>query len=292
MRHILIIGGDARYLEVIKALRQYDTKIYLVGYDTIAFHDDHIVKVPYHTVDFSIIDAIILPVHGTTPDGGVTSAFTVEEFHLSKETIAKTPSHCVIYTGTTNAFLNDATKARTLEVIFARDDVAIYNAIPTAEATLQLAIEHTDETIHGSNVLVLGYGRVGFTVARLFQNLGANVTVAVRKSSAIARIKEMGMRAIAIDDLIHYVANAQICINTVPHCLLHEQILTAMQQQTLIIDLASAPGGTDFAAAKKRGISAIHALGLPGKTAPKTAGKIIARTMIDLMPAMQKRTGS
>src|SRR5699024_6458451 len=103
--------------------------------------------------------------------------------------------------GRTNDFLNEATTNRPLEVIFNRDDMAIYNAIPTAEATLQIAIENTDITIHGAQILVLGFGRVGRTVSRLFKNVGADVSVGVRSEADAARITEMGMTPLAIHEL-------------------------------------------------------------------------------------------
>lgn len=56
-----------------------------------------------------------------------------------------------------------------------------------------------------------------------------------------------------------------------------------MKRDTLIIDLASRPGGTDFDYAKEHGVNAIHALGLPGKVAPKTAGQVMADVLVQLM---------
>ena len=50
----------------------------------------------------------------------------------------------------------------------------------------------------------------------------------------------------------------------------------------LIIDLASVPGGVDFAAAKDKGIEAVWALSLPGKYAPESAGAIIADVLDEL----------
>ena len=52
---------------------------------------------------------------------------------------------------------------------------------------------------------------------------------------------------------------------------------------TLIIDLASKPGGTDFRYAEKRGIKAILTPGLPGIVAPKTAGQILANVLAELL---------
>lgn len=289
MLNVLIIGGDARYLEIIEGLRKKGANVFLIGYEKISFEHPTIFTCKHADADFSIMDAIILPVHGTTNEGKVTSAYSDEDFTLNKDMIDKTPTHCVIYTGTTNDFLNEAVANRKLEVLFARDDIAIYNAIPTAEATLQLAIEHTDYTIHGSNVIVLGFGRVGFTVARLFKNVGANVTVCVRNSADVARISEMGMNPLFVTNLHQEIEHSELCINTVPHPLLDRNLITKMNPKTLVIDLASAPGGTDFESAKDRGIHAIHALGLPGKTAPKTAGQIIANTIISLMESIEKQ---
>ena len=59
--------------------------------------------------------------------------------------------------------------------LFERDDIAIYNSIPTVEGIIMMAIQQTDYTIHGSHVAVLGLGRTGLTIARTFRALGADV---------------------------------------------------------------------------------------------------------------------
>jgi dipicolinate synthase subunit A len=51
----------------------------------------------------------------------------------------------------------------------------------------------------------------------------------------------------------------------------------------LLVDLASPPGGFDIVAAKKYGIDIIRALSLPAKTAPKTAGSIIAESILNII---------
>ena len=56
-----------------------------------------------------------------------------------------------------------------------------------------------------------------------------------------------------------------------------------MPTHTLIIDLASKPGGTDFRYAEKRGIKALLAPSLPGIVAPKTAGNILANVLSQLL---------
>ena len=50
----------------------------------------------------------------------------------------------------------------------------------------------------------------------------------------------------------------------------------------LIMDLSSR-GGYDSAAAEAAGITALKAPGLPGKTAPQTAGEILARSVREII---------
>ncbi|MBR4282673.1 MAG: hypothetical protein IKT35_03055, partial [Clostridia bacterium] len=72
-----------------------------------------------------------------------------------------------------------------------------------------------------------------------------------------------------------------LIINTVPTLIFNETLLKKCKKDVKIIDLASVPGGVDFEMAKTLGIDAIHALSLPGKTAPKTAAKIITNSILE-----------
>jgi dipicolinate synthase subunit A len=176
--------------------------------------------------------------------------------------------------------------------LFERDDVAIYNSIPTVEGTIMIAIQHTDFTIHGSNIVVLGLGRVGMSVARTFHALGAKVKVGARKSEHLARITEMGLTAFHLQDIEHSVKDTDICINTIPFPIVTASVISKMPVHTLIIDLASKPGGTDFRYAEKRGIKAILTPGLPGIVAPKSAGVILANVLTQLLKEdLNKREG-
>ena len=55
--------------------------------------------------------------------------------------------------------------------------------------------------------------------------------------------------------------------------------LRCLPRGALILDLASRPGGTDFAAARELGLRAEHALSLPARCAPETAGALVAHTV-------------
>lgn len=282
---IAVIGGDARQLEIIRKLTELDARLSLIGFEQLDHAFTGAVKEKLDEVDFSNMDAFILPVPGTNLEGHVETIFSNEKVVLTADMLKKTPDHCPIYSGISNAYLNGITKEanRPLIQLFERDDVAIYNSIPTVEGTIMMAIQHTDFTIHGSNIAVLGLGRVGMSVARTFHALGAKVKVGARKSEHLARITEMGLTPFHLNEVDQQIKDTDILINTIPLLIVTASVISKMPAHTLIIDLASKPGGTDFRYAEKRGIKALLAPGLPGIVAPKTAGQILANVLAQLL---------
>jgi dipicolinate synthase subunit A len=282
---IAVIGGDARQLEIIRKLTELDAKLSLVGFEQLDHAFTGASKEKISEINFSVQDALILPVPGTNLEGQVETVFSSEKVMLTKEMLDSLPSHAVIYSGISNSYLDGITKEtnKKLVQLFERDDVAIYNSIPTVEGTIMMVIQHTDFTIHSSNVAVLGLGRVGVSVARTFHALGAKVKVGARKSEHLARITEMGLAPFHLNDLAAEVRDIDICINTIPTQIVTASVISKMPAHTLIIDLASKPGGTDFRYAEKRGIKALLAPGLPGIVAPKTAGQILANVLVQLL---------
>ncbi|MGP4080175.1 dipicolinic acid synthetase subunit A [Pseudalkalibacillus sp. R45] len=280
-----IIGGDARQLEVIRKLAALNASLYLVGFDQLDHGFTGATKMDLDDLPLGELDALILPVNGSGPDGEIDTIFSNKKIKFTEEILQKTKPSCTVFSGITNPYLTKCTSNANKKHIklFERDDVAIYNAIPTVEGTIMMVIQHTDFTIHQSNIMVLGFGRVGFSVARTFANLGANVSVGARRSEHIARITEMGFKPFYLDQLENEVESIDVCINTIPAPIITSNVISKMPSHTLIIDLASKPGGTDFRFAEKRGIKALLAPGLPGIVAPKTAGKIIANVLTQLL---------
>lgn len=282
--HVLLMGGDARYIEMVNTLSKKEIYTTLVGWEKITFPSKKVTKQTLNQIDFSTFDAIMLPVSGTNEHGEIELApYTTEKLVLTKDMLQKTKESCVIYTGVSTPSLDKLTSStnKKLVCLFQRDDLAILNSIPTAEGTLQIAMEQMDVTVHSSSVLVLGFGRVGLTVARVFRAVGGDVTVGIRSSTNAARVHEMGMNSLFTEELQQNVGAFQLIINTIPHLILDSPVISNMNEETVIIDLASKPGGTDFSYAKKKEITAIHALGIPGNVAPKTAGKVIADVFLD-----------
>lgn len=289
---IAVIGGDARYLELIRQLQTLpDTTIFLVGFDKLEQGFTGLKQVDFTELDQEKLDAVILPITGSNNEGYVETVFSDQKIQLTDRWFERLNKTSIVFTGITNDFLTKVTEKHNISLIplFNRDDVAIYNSIPTAEGTIMMAIEHTDYTIHSSRVIVIGFGRVGNTVANKFSALGAKVSVCARSIMDLARITEMGLTSIPLEKLHEHTGECDILINTVPAQVVTKESIQHLPSHAFIIDLASKPGGTDFDYANQRGIKAILARSLPGIVAPKTAGKILADVIKQILSKREER---
>lgn len=174
-----------------------------------------------------------------------------------------------------------------LKDYFAREELQVLNAIPTAEGTIQIAMEKMDTTLHGSNVMVLGFGRIGKTLANMLAGIGANVHVVARKHEDIAWIQSLKMAPVYLSNIEENLSEMDLIINTVPVILLDEVKLREIKEDCLIIDVASSPGGVDFPAAENLGITTVWALGLPGLVAPKSAAQCMKETIYHLLDELE-----
>jgi dipicolinate synthase subunit A len=167
---------------------------------------------------------------------------------------------------------------------FARPELATLNAIPTAEGCISLLLQKRKRTLWNSPILVVGFGRVGSALASRLCALGAEVTVAARRAEQRAQAVAMGCTEAAnTTALVRLAAQFDTVVNTAPAPLLTQEVLACMPPKSLIIDLASRPGGTDFAAARELGLNAIHALSLPAVCATESAGEFVARTVLEIL---------
>lgn len=157
------------------------------------------------------------------------------------------------------------------------------NAPPTGEGAIQIAMEELPITLHGARVLLIGAGRLSRVLAQQLRGLGSKVTVAARRFSDLAWAEVWGCTAERTDELRGWMCSYDLVINTAPALLMGREELEDLKPGCLVIDLASAPGGVDFAAAEELGVKAIQALSLPGKVAPVTAALAIKAAIYNIL---------
>lgn len=167
--------------------------------------------------------------------------------------------------------------------IMKEEELVVLNTIATAEGTIDVAIQNTDKIIHGSKVLILGFGRVAKMVAKKFDAISAIVTCAARKKTDLAWIKALGYEAANINKLGEDLKQYDIIINTVPQMIIDKEEMQYMKPNILLIDLASTPGGINTEDAQKMNLKFVWALALPGKVAPVTSAEFIKDTIYSVL---------
>ena len=173
--------------------------------------------------------------------------------------------------------LLDAYQIRRID--YAEDEtLAIFNAIPSAEGAIQIAMEQTDGTLWRSRVLVIGFGRIGRALAARLHALGAQVSVSARKASDLAVIDSLGYRSEKTGIYEAGLCRYDCILNTVPAPVLSAAHLQAIRPDARVIDLASSPGGLDPTCV--RDARYIPALALPGRVAPKSAALFIRDSIL------------
>lgn len=238
-------------------------------------------------------EAVILPLPASSD--GITLNCKTENSEIKTPLTliadAITPDTIIIGGKLPAAFVNYAQSKgiRTFDY-FESEAFQIKNAYTTAEAALNIAMNNLGKNINGAQMAVSGYGRIAKQLVRLLRALGAEVSVLARKESDLAWAEMDGCRGLRLrqgrgenEAVMSLTKGYDVIFNTVPHWLFDESFLSEVDPKTLIIDLASAPGGVDISVAKRLRSNVLWAASLPGKYAPESAGKLIADCVIDIL---------
>ena len=172
----------------------------------------------------------------------------------------------------------------------ARAGYAVAGAEQVARADVILLPLPLDESRTPLAQLLRAAKPGAFALAVRLSALGAGVTVCARRPEQRALAESLGLRAAPLTALAGLAPAFDTVVNTIPAPVLGDGVLARLRSGSLIVDLASKPGGTDFAAAARRGHRAIHALSLPATCAPETAGEAVARTVQTMLQEREGRT--
>ncbi len=168
--------------------------------------------------------------------------------------------------------------------------VMLRNAVPSAEGALAVGINATPEQMLGQKVLILGFGRIASQLAVYLTAMGCEVIVAARSREKRAKARMLGCRAVGFDVLGNILPEVTLIYNTVPCAVIGEDELAVFDDEAVYVELASV-SGIDSEALKRHSVTVIKAGGLPAKTAPKTAGEIIADAVEEILDTYKERGG-
>lgn len=276
-KSVAFLGGDKRQLFAAKTFADSGYKVYLSGFDKLESFGNLVITDINTAIENSSI--VVFPVIGVK-GRKIPVYFSNSELNLTEDILNKLEGK-IVFSGKSESIKRLNPFAIVYDYLN-REEFAVANALPTAEGAIQIAMENYEGTINGCKCLVIGYGRIGKVLSRTLNNLKAYVTVSARKQEHYKEIKADGNTAVDTNSITG-LKGYDVVFNTVPKLVIYNSILENTDKDTIIIDLASLPGGVDYSKAEQLNITTIQALSLPGKCSPKTAGKIICETIFNIL---------
>ena len=278
-KNIWVVGGDPRQAALAELLTDEGHSVH-----TYALEQGEGMKCEPSMAGADRADCVVLPLPAMGADGKLNAPLAAERHELKEVLDALRPGQLVC-AGLVGEELERLAEERSLVLrdYFAREELAVLNAVPTAEGAIQIAMEELPITLHDARVLVIGFGRLGRALAPRLRSLGARVWVSARRYEQRAAAECMGLGSEGVERLSDWLCSYDLVFNTVPAQVLGVEELAALKERALVIDLASRPGGVDMEAAATLGVRVIWALSLPGKVAPVTSGRYIKDTVYHIM---------
>ena len=285
-----IIGGDLRIIKLAKMLAREQNEIFIYGLEKAEELKNNSNIKHCESIKKAIqeVEIVIGPIPFSSNGKTINMPFSDKEVTIRE--MMHVINAKVLIAGGIIPEVYEMANDEYIEIIdiMKREELAVLNTIATAEGTIQIAIENTNKIIHGSEVLILGFGRIGKVLARKLAGLSAKVTCAARKDEDLAWIQAYGHKATNINTIGENLKQYDIIINTVPHIILNEERLKYVKNDCLLIDLASNPGGIDKKAVKDNQLKFVWALSLPGKVAPTTSAEFIKDTIYNIIKEIYK----
>jgi dipicolinate synthase subunit A len=287
-KKIAVVGGDLRNKYLAALLAGDGNEVNLYGFDQIDQISPCLSLKDDLKTTIAMSEIVVCPIPFTNDGERVNSPLFSEPIYIN-ELVEYVMGGKVLFGGAFSEKVKELFESKGIKYIdfLKQEELAVLNAIPTAEGAIQVAMENTPFTLHDSKVLVVGFGRIGKILSKMLRGLCAKVTVSARKPDIISWIDALGYNAVYTSQIKDVADDFSIIINTVPHLVIDRDVLIKVNKSCLVIDLASKPGGVDFDYARRIGINTIWSLSLPGKVAPQTSGLYIKRTLYNCLKEME-----
>lgn len=243
---IAIVGGDRRYLYLSQTIAEmgYDTYHLFVPQGELL---DSRIKAGDYRELLRKMQGVVLPMPVSRDGIRLNTPLWAEDISMS-DCFGYISNEALVAGGLVTSFVAAAGSVAGLDIVdlLETEELAVRNALPTAEGAVQIAMEETPFTLFGSHCIIAGYGRISRLLARMLKGLGAEVTVSSRKSEHMAWITAEGYHSCHTKQLARVAPHGDIFFNTVPSPVFTREVLAKMKSGALVIDLASMPGGTDM----------------------------------------------
>ena len=280
---ILVAGGDLRQVYLARILAETN-KVYIIGFDRNVIPEGNLIFLDSLLSISERVDYIILPLPASNDGVLVNTPFFNHSLALENLN-SVINENGIVFGGKFSEMVKrifENHKITTIDYLD-REEMAVMNAVPTAEGAVQIAMEEIPTTIFGQKILITGFGRISKVLAKILNGLGADISIAVRKYSDREWAEIYGCKGRLFTQLDESLKQYDIIFNTGPAIIFDKERLRMLKKGSLLIDLASKPGGVDIEEAGNAGVKTIWALSLPGKVAPISSGEIIARTILNIL---------
>ena len=149
------------------------------------------------------------------------------------------------------------------------------NAYITAQGAVASALKRKNIQLNGSKCAVIGYGRIGQSLCEILLGAGGDVSVLSNTESKRKRAEESGAHAFDLSDAAEILKNQHYIFSTPPANVLDDHLLSSINKEALLMDLASPPYGFDLEKAQAMGINACREPGLPDRYCPVSAARVL-----------------
>lgn len=239
-----VVGGDLRQAHVANRLAAQGKTVYAMLLETNSALEKSLVCAEDPEDVLPQCDVIIFPLPMSTDERHVNAPFSKQKVRVCDCLSGLKPGACVLG-GKVSPAMRALAESCGVTIIdyFEREELCVKNAVITAEGAASIAMEELPISLFGSRCMITGHGRISKALMRILRGMGADVTVAARKHGDLAEIEAEGCRAVHIATLAEHVRGMDVLFNTVPARILTADILEKLGPDTLLIDLASKPGG-------------------------------------------------
>jgi dipicolinate synthase subunit A len=290
---VAVLGGDLRMLEHMRLAREAGAKVQ--HYGSVPGAEEAAGAPQAASLKDAVRGARIIscPIPGVGDDDAIYAKFSAERLKLTSDVLMGAAPGALLFTCWSTPQIDEWARGTPVKIIAYGDDdaLSILHAVPTAEGAIRVAIENTDDTLLGMNVLCVGLGRVGISVAQAFEGLKARVTLAARNPAQLARAWAMNLEPLELRDLAGRIGEFPLIVSSSSGKVIDKTLIERTRADVVIIDLCSPPGSVDFEAGKALGRKVVWARGQAGR-APRRAGhdewQVLMRIVREQTPELRR----